>query len=519
MYACDGRVIAIARERVRGGPPLPAEPALGAEGLRRLERELRNWQLDWTRVDVDVGAGRVEIEVGPCGSAPLYVGVHAGLLVASPHLERHSPYLRLGHVDRGYLAHLLAGTAPYGARTAFEPVQLLTERGFVSADTGGLRSGSPESAPYYRPVPLRSGARVAGAYVELVRSVLALWPLDDVRVLSELSGGLDSAVVTLIAASSLHRAPETYALAVEGRAAAQQAERRRMILARTATRDLLWDTRHDSIIPASLAEASQYRPGIYNADYQLPLCRVFSALGHVSGHAVTTGTGGDELFMPHFFELDAVRLQARLDITLCPDSIPDVFTASVPALLEELVSGLREVPHPLVPQSCLQAQAARAPLFIDQGLWAVSPLCHPLVVRFCRSLPREYREGKALQRAALEELGAPRAFADAPLRENFVPLLWRSFLSVRESVAREAAEGMLLADLDLIRPDCFVQLMTSIADPERDIQKLSVFFNVFNMERLLRDISCSRSSSRCSGPSAISRERDAASGEPARNHG
>lgn len=490
VYACGDRVVGVARERVRGRGGLPAEPTLGPAALAALERELRGWQLDFTWLELDIGKGLVQLEVGACGSAPLYAGVHAGVLVVAPHLERHRTHLRLGDVHRGYLAHLLVGTAPYGCQTAFEPVKLVTERARLRATQAGLELKLPDDAPYYRPTPLRAGAHVTEAYLDLVSSTLALWPLDEVGVLSELSGGLDSALVTLLAASSLRCPPRTYALAVEGEAQAQQAARRRMILDLIPSGDLLWDTRGTSVIPASLDALDEYRPGFYNADYQIPLRQAFSALGSIAGHAVTTGTGGDELFMPHYFELDAPGMQARLDITLCPESIPDVLTPRVPALLEGVVSELHRLPFPMVPQSCLQAQAARAPLFIEQGLWAISPLCHPDVVRFCRALPQGYRDDKQLQRASLLQLGVPAAFLQAPRRENFIPLLWRSFLSARDQLVRESAELMLLAELDLVRPERLQQLVDSIRDPDADIGLLSTFFNVFNMERLLRDMFC-----------------------------
>ena len=85
----------------------------------------------------------------------------------------------------------------------------------------------------------------------------------------------------------------------------------------------------------------------------------------------------------------------------------------------------------------------------------------------------------------------PAAFLLQPQRENFLPLLWRSFEATRERVARDSQE-LLLGELDLVSPKAFQRLLRSLrppeADQEGDVRSLSVFFNIFNLERLLRDL-------------------------------
>lgn len=88
------------------------------------------------------------------------------------------------------------------------------------------------------------------------------------------------------------------------------------------------------------------------------------------------------------------------------------------------------------------------------GLWPVSPLADPELVRFAEWLPRPWREHKALNRLRLARLGLSPEAVHAPISENFVyamnAAMRRYVVPFLESMVRD---GSVLIDAGFVDAD------------------------------------------------------------------
>ena len=114
---------------------------------------------------------------------------------------------------------------------------------------------------------------------------------------------------------------------------------------------------------------------------------------------------------------------------------------------------LDRAPRPASPTSGFYQAAASAPLFLRKGVWSIAPLRAPEVVAFCRRLPREWREGRRVQREFLLRAGCSRDVAYPESTETFLPLMQRSlrvtaaaFLGSLFRESRLAEQGFVHAD-------------------------------------------------------------------------
>lgn len=115
-------------------------------------------------------------------------------------------------------------------------------------------------------------------------------------------------------------------------------------------------------------------------------------------------------------------------------------------------------PMPVLPIPTLMAFAMHNPGFLRLGVWPVSPLVHPRIVRFMEQLPHEHKRGKALFRQRLRRASLPESVAAPAEPENFLMVMeagLRNFgLPVFDDVLRES----LLVDLGCVDPKALAQV-------------------------------------------------------------
>ena len=156
------------------------------------------------------------------------------------------------------------------------------------------------------------------------------------------------------------------------------------------------------------------------------------ALARADGAKVIfTGLGGDEQLSLRRSERSSANGRSR-------SFRPTILTAKTEALVRGTLSE-PSAPASVVPEPSLQAFACRSPLFLQFGLWPISPLCAPELIRFCEWLPREWREAKRLHRVYLERLGLSASVVHPAVREDFSEVM---HYAMREH-AKHLIEGLL----------------------------------------------------------------------------
>lgn len=426
VLSSPGRIAFIVRERLaRGGrvarldPQTVSEEALDEQLAAALQWPLNVSVLTW-RTDAP---GPVLLRCGGWGTAPVCLVSRGDTLHGHwdpARLYRHLP----GGIDFGRAAYLLARIgAPYSRSTLFPGMQVLTERACAewSPEGQGLRIHYPPAEPIVAPRALRANADVLGTFEALMGASIARWLHPDQDVFAtELSGGLDSAVVGLVAAKMAGRRIRTYGLIVPDETGRVQTRRRQLIVERLGAVDTAIDaTRHAPFVrPRSPEDAIVPWGEFYHEAFQSLLGRARAD----GAHTILTGIGGDEISTLLLSELDPRRpepLPRRELPTYLSDRALDAFR-------EEARHGLDPAPNGAAVRSVFEALQSGTAVYLRAGVWPLYPYATPELVAFCRSLPPEWRRGRRLQREYLAMHGLTEEVYRPELPESFLPLLDRA---------------------------------------------------------------------------------------------
>lgn len=378
-------------------------------GYRRQLDQADAWPLQAMRVEMAAGQS-VRITCGERGVAPLYLRPTSGQLTVSWDL------LDLAHgasdLDAREVAAVLAYRTRYSTATVFRTIRQLTERATATWDpTAGLSITYPAPALHSRPRILHGDADPVAAFSDLLRREITARPLSTDGCVVELSGGMDSTMTALALAETIGPV-RTAALTLEGDAGDQQLRRRREIAARA----LLGP---DLTVPA--AQFAPFHPTGPRATgrptsptegtYTEAMNELYGRLRAAGARWVFTGIGGDELC----FQRPEERALTGDPWNLHP--IPGHLGPRAWDALPHIEDDL--APASVLHASTLAALAVHSATAMRHGLWPISPLATPLVLRLGESLPLAWRRGKRLMRLRLQQAGYSREVVHPPLRENF----------------------------------------------------------------------------------------------------
>lgn len=436
------RVLVFVRERFAGsaGPELAAGVPVGRltfvddQRFDRLANELRTWPLQWQVLIVNdpsrIGNSRNQralaiTESGHWGTAPTFLFVNAGTLCGDWDAAKLLPLLPRTSLDPVRAARYLAEYAtPYARTTLFHGLQLLTER------SRAVWSGSPGREtlsidyppPWPRPAAsvLREGADPIAAFETILSSSLPRWTKAAEACLgTELSGGLDSAIVTSSASELCSARLPSYGVRLMGDSTEDQGVRRLEL----AEKFGLIDTE----VP--IASFLPLAPGSCRLDGRAPVLpweegyyEVFDELLTRASTAGTrvllTGFGGDELFGMRPSELRLMRGESGLAIApdAPPEPVPAFLTPSARLTLSDELDG---PPRAASSDSAIECAAMSAPRYMRHGIWPVHPLCTPQLVHFCARLPAEWRYRRRLERELLAKRGISDRVTEPRRRDDF----------------------------------------------------------------------------------------------------
>lgn len=452
----------VVREKARGrGLDNPADVLIRPEEFERRVGELRAWPLDVVVLILPWRPGEpVVLRSGAWSVAPLYLldngdglRLHWDAAQLYPHLRQPADFSHLAFA----LRHM---DTPYSRRTLFPEMRRLTERAEAT-----WQPGKQPTVAYPLPMPhslarrLISGADVLGTFDTLMQAAIARWLPEGEVAACELSGGLDSSTVAVVAASARGRPLRTYGLVMPGAAADEQMLRRTEVVLACGSYDTPL-----AALPFAPFHGGQRSPEdamvpwseYYHEAFRMLLARV-RADGRTT---ILRGIGGDEISQSQPGE----EVEEASDDDAAPRrEVPSFMTKAALEASAALRRGLDPAPPGIADRSVYEAMAASSTVYLRSGIWPYYPYATPELVEFCRRLPAEWRLGRVLQRRylCLHDL-SERVWNPQP-PETFLPVMehglrtaGRLFLETLFGEPRLAEMGLVSRDalLDSFRRYC-----------------------------------------------------------------
>lgn len=457
VVTCGSRLLVCVRERCAGrsGPPgRPGAPPADVDGERfdRLAEELRAWPLQWHLLVVGGGERLATVDAGLWGTAPVFLVADRDELRGDWDASRLLPHLRRTDLDPARAARFLAEFAtPYERNTLFRGLRLVTERAradWVRRPGGGTELCVTYPPAWRRPIAgtLLPGADPVGTFAEITAASLARWA--DVAgdtLGSELSGGLDSGIVTATAAARAGSSLRSYGIELLGPCADDQAARRAELVELFKLHDTRVPIRaHLPLAPGSPRVSGQ-RPALPWEDAYSDVEDVLMARAHAAGiRVMATGFGGDELCGLRPSERRNPRPE---DLAPEPVTGPAYLTADAQATLDDPLD-----PPPMASScsSSVECAAFSAARYLRQGIWPIHPLCTPELVHFCARLPAPWRARRTVERELLARLGCTARVTHPRDLDDFSPALASSMSDTARPLLRELFAAPVLAELGIV---------------------------------------------------------------------
>lgn len=360
-------------------------------------------------------------------------------------------------MDLAETIYWLSGLSGYSSRTIFKNVKLLTERAKAIFKPTDWYIEYPEPAPKYSPHFLTDSAQVTDTYREILSSSLKRWYFlkDSNLVGCELSGGLDSANVTAMAASIYDSPIATYGMILDGEMGRQQQLRRKEYTEKFNTLDYTIDAAPIQNHPLFL-QGSRLRQKLINP-YEEPYSELLEAMLDIAKtndhRVILTGIGGDELLLSDSFDVDRYKENKKDKTSVFSNSFFYTTRFMHPLariLCEERLQARINFPKTIVPESALNSARYRAPVFLSKGIWPLNPLFTPELVEFCHKLPLRWRAKRYLHRQLLKELGISEATVYPKIKENFSGVMDNAIKNTSQNLVKYLLRDSSLSEMNLI---------------------------------------------------------------------
>jgi asparagine synthase (glutamine-hydrolysing) len=454
LLRTDRRSAFVVREKMGGGTTTDlSDIELADQALDAQLIEIQKWPLNIViLVCSPTEQTPIKLYSGGWATAPLCLIAEPGTLRGDWDVARLYPYRR-APVDFGRMAYLLArlGT-PYSRTTLFPDIHMLTERASAAWAPGSdVRIDYPPAIPFTYPRQTVDTADVPAMFEQLLGASIGRWSgRQDQAVAAELSGGLDSAVVAMIASKGSDVPLRTYGLIVPGETGQIQAARRRAITDLISARD----TALDAIRFAPFSQARRAPQDLivpWGEYYHEAFGALLLQARRDGAHSILTGIGGDEISTLLWSETGP-----HPDTPADNDALPGFLTPQAVQAVLDTSDKLDPAPAGAAESSYFEAAQAGTAVYLRAGIWPLYPYATPELVKFCRSLPVEWRRERRLQRNYLQSAGLPVSVYRPEIPESFTPLIDQTLRQdARELIAGLFGESRLAA-LGLVDRDALL---------------------------------------------------------------
>lgn len=491
--ASSRRLLFVVRERCAGlasvesprvGDPIPM---LDDDAWQQQLDTAAQWPLQFVAVVVatDSSEPYVQLESGDWANGSVYLVARPGALMGSwdaARLYRHLPEQRL---DPILASHFLATfDAPYSRRTMFTGMQVMTHRSRARWDGRAVAIDYPQAVDAPAPMRLKPDADVVTTFRKIVRSSMARWLPSGFRGASaELSGGLDSAIVSATASELLDTPLLTQGIILLGEMGEAQRERRQELVARFGFSDDTVDISDFIPLHAGSVRLNGMPAVPWEDCYYEALDAMLRRAVTRKAEIVFTGIGGDELCGPGLY--NDVDHEMTGEARQQDEPIPAFLTKQANEIVRSTETTLDRAPLALVCSSSLCASQRSSALAMRLGLWTINPLCTPELVAFCDRLPAEWRRNRAIERRTLESLGCSRNVFQPPAPDDFSSACVRGMRNAGRGTIEALFRESRLAELGLVDRDRLVSDYTQWCDSGRADGDLP-FYAAAILEQALR---------------------------------
>lgn len=457
LVRTEGQWFAVVRERLAdvGGHEAARCETVDVERFNQLHRDALLWPLDYLMIEVAQEGCRLKLRAGVLGSAPVYCRVTGDRMSVS--YDFADFLAQPSTIDPEIASRRLALHADYSARQICSGVLMLTERAVLYAEPGSVRHQYPSPVDPASPDERMEADRALAGFEQRLHRAVSARPAAAGRIVTELSGGMDSASVAC-ALRSAHGQVTSVGILLDDEHSTTQARRRQLIVERLGLHDRTVDI-------AAFAPTLDLQPSVARREYPLAelYLEAFEGLWDKAQSQgcewLFTGIGGDELFPLYRTETSSaggetneVMVQARrhAEKLLTPRALNAA----------QAISGMHAPASP-VPTSTLGAIACQSPHLLRRGLWPVNPLGDPHLLAFCYRLPRQSRQDRETMRQYLQANLGDDVFTRNYAKETFAKVLPNVIAQQAKTIALQLRESAL-ADLGLVDRSAVLALLDEL---------------------------------------------------------
>jgi len=457
VFESDARVAIVSSERFADDPEgLDVRAHMADSALQVRLDALEDDPFDFAVLEINRRRPEIRYRASPVISVPVYLIADGGVVSIDWDYARLLGQ-RAAEIVWDIALAQIAGLPTYGPRTIVAGIYRATAGATLIATPEGVDVALPEAILHDGPYELQPDADLEGRLFETVTSLLASRPLERARTAVELSGGMDSALTSLAAATAVGSGLMSVGAQFNGVMGAAQRERRRLLCEKGAFDDLSIPA--ERFAPFSPLSLRRRRYGVWPEDENYPEIfeAIFAMLRQAGIDALISGFGGDELYLAYQGEEET---QAADDETNCP------FLTSMGL---EIANAARSTyPRAWLQQSCWQSAASQSQRVLRYGLWPIYPYHNVALARFISRLPRSYRRDRRLLRSTLTRvLGSP-VFERGYLKESFDPVALRGICENRDYLIDLVARSPLSRHPEIDHRAIRATLAGDIAALDRD---------------------------------------------------
>ncbi|ATY32641.1 asparagine synthase [Sphingomonas psychrotolerans] len=454
----DDRIAIVSCERFADDLEGIGLSRLSDSALQDRLAELEEHLLDFAVLTIDRRRRTISYRASPMVSIPIYLLADQGGVSVDWDYARLLGTREVEIVWEIALAQI-AGLSTYGPTTIVAGMHRATAGATLTASMRGVDVELPVAVDHDGPHEISPGADIESRLFEAVKAIIEARPFDPSRTAVELSGGMDSALTSIAAASVAGPGLMSLGAQFDGEMGAAQRERRAMLREYGGFDDLSIPA--ERFAPFSPASLRRNRYGVWPEDENYPEMfeAMFGMLQAAGIDTIVSGLGGDELYIAYQGEEGAPG----------PDGPP-----ACPFLTDRgqvIANGARSrYPTGWLQETCWSGAASQSQRVLRYGLWPIHPYHNPLLARFVSRLPRSYRRDRRLLRDTLSKLLGNQVFAADYVKETFKPvalrgiaenrdylidLLRRSRLSQHPDIEDRAILAALSGDIGALDPDTY----------------------------------------------------------------
>lgn len=436
--------------------------------------------------------GSFSITRDAIATLPLYYTETANALIISNSYAAVVAAASSLTVEREHLPRMLLQDKDTYSHTLWQEVHVLGERQKLTVQNGTVKLQLPKPRAWQKSMDV--APQNPTQYQEKLDTTFEHFcntRLKGQRFSFELSGGLDSATLPLYIHRHYPQVPlHAVALSYPGDEGKGQAQKLGVLGKALGAQPVMVP-----LDPMQHYPLARYLHGNANAPfspydmiYEEANQAIAKQLEQAGIQVVVTGVGGDDIHEnivtpeQHFgVGRDAVERQSlRMPPFVSPQFMQDWQRAHEHPITP---------PTPTLPASIHTIHLARSNIYIERGIWPVSPFTSPAFYEFCQGLPAYMRANKNILRAYHQAYNFPAEIYAAKHNENFEPFLREVFASGAYDQALDYfGQHSVLAQLGHINAEGLTWLRNHLKDPTIDQQWLFYLFTWLSIELNLRQL-------------------------------